>query len=349
MVEEGLGGSIQVDSEEGKWARFTVDLPIIEAPTDVTSALNSLRVIVVGLGESQHERDTVFRILTSFQAKVEFYDCLANVTREIVLGNGNVSTIAFLLREDHYDQSTVDNLLRSFGADRNKPSVITFGPKYGVPVDKTSCHFRKLDQLIPITLVRAMTEKASDHRRNDAPAGNSPTGSSKATFSVDQLRVLIAEDNTINQKVLQRMLHRLGIKMVDVVENGKMAVDKEAATPYDVVLMDMQVRVCLAKMDSTDVPSYLSGFSYLKFITCLLMNLCQFTLQMPVMDGLKATSLITGRNGGHPKPRVVFVTAHVSPDFEAKCDEAGGSGFLPKPFKIEDIETCFRKVCNDAN
>jgi CheY-like chemotaxis protein len=91
---------------------------------------------------------------------------------------------------------------------------------------------------------------------------------------------------------------RLGVKNVVTVDNGKKAVDREIAERFDVVLMDMQ---------------------------------------MPVMDGLAACRLISNRQleeGGHPKATVVFVTAHVSAQFEEECFRAGASGFLSKPCNI---------------
>jgi CheY-like chemotaxis protein len=65
---------------------------------------------------------------------------------------------------------------------------------------------------------------------------------------------------------------------------------------------------------------------------------------MPLMDGIAATEAIMARKDGPKKAKVVFVTAHVSPDFEALCEKAGGTAFLPKPFRIEDIEMCFRQL-----
>jgi PleD family two-component response regulator len=56
------------------------------------------------------------------------------------------------------------------------------------------------------------------------------------------VRVLIAEDNLVNQKVLVRMLTRLGAENVDIVDNGEKAVDLEASKTYDLILMDMRCR-----------------------------------------------------------------------------------------------------------
>jgi CheY-like chemotaxis protein len=119
-------------------------------------------------------------------------------------------------------------------------------------------------------------------------------------------RVLIAEDNGVNQKVLVRMLKRMELHDIVVVDNGLKAVEREAAEPFDIVLMDMQ---------------------------------------MPVMDGIEATKRIVGRQASdHPRASVVFVTAHVSTSYEAMCENAGGVDFLPKPFNLEQIQKCFQRV-----
>jgi CheY-like chemotaxis protein len=104
---------------------------------------------------------------------------------------------------------------------------------------------------------------------------------------------------------LQRILNRLGINNVVVVDNVQEAVDREAAEPLDVVLMDMQ---------------------------------------MPLLDGVAACEIIMKRQGGHPKPTVAFVTAHASAEFETECLKAGASDFVTKPFNIRDIERCLQKL-----
>jgi len=128
----------------------------------------------------------------------------------------------------------------------------------------------------------------------------------------------MAEDNAINQKVLARMLQRLGIKHLDIVDNGEKAVEKEAKNRYDLILMDMQ---------------------------------------MPVMDGLEACQLILGRQergvSSHhhttPPPLVVFVTAQASTETEVACLNAGAAGFLPKPFNIREITKLLQRLNFDAD
>mmetsp|Transcript_17899 Transcript_17899/g.33779 ORF Transcript_17899/g.33779 Transcript_17899/m.33779 type:complete len:158 (+) Transcript_17899:746-1219(+) len=113
--------------------------------------------------------------------------------------------------------------------------------------------------------------------------------------------------NKVNQKVLLRMLNSIGVENVCVVGNGQEAVEADENETFDIILMDMQ---------------------------------------MPVMDGLDATRRITARRDKRTDraPSIIFVTAHVSPSFQTACNNAGGSGFLTKPFHIRGLEDILRKA-----
>ena len=115
-----------------------------------------------------------------------------------------------------------------------------------------------------------------------------------------RIKVLVAEDNKINQKVLKRTLMRVGIneEILDIVENGKLAVEASEEKAYDIIFMDMQ---------------------------------------MPVMGGLEATKLIKERDG-KDGAKVVFCTAHAVDQFREQADLAGGDGFVSKPFNLKKIK-----------
>ena len=118
------------------------------------------------------------------------------------------------------------------------------------------------------------------------------------------LRVLIAEDNKVNQKVLSRTLSKIGIKDLDIVENGQLDLEISEEKEYDVIFMDWQ---------------------------------------MPVMDGLAATRQIRARgNGKIPstvhQPRIIFLTAHAFSDYEEQALSVRADGFISKPFKKQTIE-----------
>ncbi|WP_426959245.1 response regulator [Muricoccus radiodurans] len=110
------------------------------------------------------------------------------------------------------------------------------------------------------------------------------------------LRILLVEDNATNQILMRALLARIGAD-VSVANNGQEAVNNARTTPFDVILMD---------------------------------------LQMPVMDGLEATREIR-RAGANRRTRIIGLTAAVGPQFERQCRDAGMNDYLSKPVQREQL------------
>lgn len=117
------------------------------------------------------------------------------------------------------------------------------------------------------------------------------------------LRILLAEDNRVNQKVLLRMLQRLGYE-ADIANNGVEAVEAVRQAPYDVILMD---------------------------------------IQMPEMDGIEATRRIFAEWRPEQRPQVIAVTANALPEYEAACRDVGTVGFLTKPVSLPLVAEALRQ------
>mmetsp|Transcript_346 Transcript_346/g.905 ORF Transcript_346/g.905 Transcript_346/m.905 type:complete len:977 (-) Transcript_346:554-3484(-) len=117
------------------------------------------------------------------------------------------------------------------------------------------------------------------------------------------LRILVAEDNKVNQKVVLKVLERVlpaGTPPPDVVENGLQVLRKLEETRYDIILMD---------------------------------------IHMPEMDGLEATHCICRRfPDPADRPRIVALSADTMQVLHDRCREAGIEEFIVKPFRVEDLK-----------
>jgi CheY-like chemotaxis protein len=118
-----------------------------------------------------------------------------------------------------------------------------------------------------------------------------------------QGRILLAEDNPVNQKVALGMLRRLGLE-ADVVANGRAAVERATAEPYDLILMDVQ---------------------------------------MPEMDGFEATRALRRDPPPGARIPIIAMTANAMSGDRERCLEAGMDDYLAKPVKIDQLRTMIER------
>ena len=130
-------------------------------------------------------------------------------------------------------------------------------------------------------------------------------------------RVLLAEDNLVNQKVSVRMLRKLGYQ-VDVVENGKEALQATSRYSYSLVLMDCQ----MPEMDGYEATRKIREAETKKYVAS--------------EDRSRATG--DGRRDTHTRVPIIAMTANSLKGDREKCLEAGMDDFLPKPVSLETLE-----------
>ncbi len=112
-----------------------------------------------------------------------------------------------------------------------------------------------------------------------------------------QLRILLAEDNVVNQRLAQLLLERLN-QTADIVSNGVEAVNATLQLPYDLILMDVL---------------------------------------MPEMDGLDATREIRAKLPKQRQPRIVAMTANALTGDRERCLAAGMDDYISKPVQLEEL------------
>jgi CheY-like chemotaxis protein len=137
---------------------------------------------------------------------------------------------------------------------------------------------------------------------------NKELPASEPTFSEDdkrKIRILLVEDNPINQRVAQSMLKKMGFR-ADVVGNGQEAINALQTIPYNLVLMDCQ---------------------------------------MPEMDGFEATRCIRqqGSKALNPRIPIIALTAANMQGDREKCIQAGMSDFIAKPVQKRELEKMLAK------
>ncbi len=304
-IAEGMDGSIEVDSAPGRGSDFwfTARLgraePIARTDAEKSRALRGARVLAVDDNATnrkvlRHQTTAWGMDFVEAAAAEEALDVLRR-TREpfdvlildMQMPDVDGLTLARSIRDDPSLPTIPTVMLTSLGA--SLPQSVLDEARIDSCMAKPVKESRLLDCLAD----------AIGPDRPDRPAG--PPAA--AVPAVRAQRVLVAEDNAVNQKIALRQLERLGFA-ADVVGNGMEAVDALERIDYDLVLMDCQ---------------------------------------MPEMDGYDATREIRRRRTDGDHVPIVAMTAHVLEGDRERCLEAGMDDFVAKPVDLDDLRAALAR------
>lgn len=161
-----------------------------------------------------------------------------------------------------------------------------------------------LRPFVPGQLIEAIRETVNGKGRELRKIGESPTREASVSER-KKLKVLLVEDNLINQRVALVTIKKLGHEVV-LAENGKEALEMFKPGKYDLILMD---------------------------------------ILMPEMNGLEATKKIREMEyGGKADPvHICAITANINKEDEDACYEAGMNSYITKPFRLEELNAVLSK------
>jgi CheY-like chemotaxis protein len=166
--------------------------------------------------------------------------------------------------------------------------------------DGQRCRDLGIDGYLPKPTSRSDLLEAIKTVLTGSPAGGADQGGVVTRHTIAEsrrhLHILVAEDNPVNQEVVAAMLRKRGHR-IDVVANGRAAVEAAARTRYDVVLMD---------------------------------------IQMPELDGFEATHAIRATPSGKDLP-IIALTAHALSGERERCLSHGMTDYLTKPLRGHEL------------
>jgi PAS domain S-box-containing protein len=302
-LTELMGGRISVTSEVGRGSefRFTILTPAAEAPTarrdlsGVQPSLRDKRVLVVD------DNATNRRILA---AHLDAWGMAARATespREALgwIRAGERFDVGVLdMHMPDMDGVALARAIREHPAGATLPLILftSLGRREArVEAEGFAAYLHK--PIKPSQLFDALVSVLADRPVHVRERGPARSELDPEMARRHPLRILLAEDNVVNQKVALRLLGQMGYR-ADVAANGLEAVAAVERQVYDLVLMDVQ---------------------------------------MPELDGFEAAREINRRWPGARRPRIVAMTANALQGDRELCVAAGMDDYVSKPIRVEEL------------
>ncbi|GAB4380512.1 MAG: hypothetical protein Kow00121_36920 [Elainellaceae cyanobacterium] len=298
-LSELMGGRLWVESVEGKGSTFflTIQVPVAQSFPESNFNLVQLRgkqvLLVVGnatncriMGSQLRSWGMVVEIVDSGQAALDLINQeqhfdLAILDMQMLDMDG--VTLARLIRARLPQPQLPLVMLTTIKWIDNKANLIDFAAYLYKPVKRA---------LLYEALTKALTGQAQVQTQSSLGQAVIPQLAEQYP-----LRILLAEDNDVNQKVALHILRRMGY-CADVAANGLEVINALLYQPYDLILMDVQ---------------------------------------MPDMDGLQAARYICQHYSRHRRPYIIAMTANAMQGDREKCINAGMDDYISKPVQICEL------------
>ncbi|HEV8500918.1 MAG TPA: GAF domain-containing protein [Casimicrobiaceae bacterium] len=306
-----MGGRLWAESDgpgKGSTFRFSIEVALADLPATrsrdfvgVQPELEGKRVLIVD------DNATNRRVLTLQSGKWGMHPTATGSPREALdsIAHGAAFDVAIL--DMHMPEMDGVALARAMRAARPQlPLVLSssLGRR-----ETGNAEERLFDAWLakPIRQSQLFDLLVGLFAQDEAPVQAAPSAKSgldPQMAAQHPLRILLAEDNVVNQKLALRILQQMGYR-ADLASNGIEAVESVRRQVYDVVLMDVQ---------------------------------------MPEMDGLEASRQITAGAEAAKRPRIVAMTANAMQGDRDMCLAAGMDDYLTKPIRVDRLVDALKRV-----
>ncbi len=306
-LTELMGGKMWVESEVDKGSIFHFTLQAREAPFVANEKLASSSHLLCNrhlliVDDNLTNRTILTRQAESWQM---IPHCFTSSSEVIAALNGNLKfDVAILdMQMPNIDGGMLAQIIRKKFSKAELPMVML--TSLGQPLPDYQRNLFNAFLTKPVKASILYNVLTSLFSANETPQ---PTADKQDLFDTTlgqryPLRILLAEDNLINQKVALRMLERLGYR-ADVVANGLEVIEAVLQRPFDAILMDVQ---------------------------------------MPEMDGVKATLHIREKLISLKQPYIIAMTANALAGDREKYINLGMNDYVSKPVRINELTEALQK------